>query len=185
MTTEVRNGIAVEQLNGMIEAVKANPGLAQAVFTTNANWREGFRSDVSIGNYEQGGEVVERGRTFVVQGDHPEGLLGNNQAPAAVETLIAATAQCIAGGWATFGAALDIPVEALEIRLQGDIDLQGFMGLGEGIQPGLARIHGQVRVKSPASTEALQQLKTLAEQRSPVVDSLRVKVETELERIEE
>lgn len=39
-----------------------------------------------------------------------------------------------------------------------------------------------VRVKSSASDEQLEQLKNLAEQRSPVVHSLRVPVETELVR---
>lgn len=181
-TTETKNGIDTGQLNNMIEAVKQNPTLAQATFHTSTHWREGFHSVAQVGDYVQGGDKVERGRTFTVGADHPQGLLGGNEAPAAVETLVAAVAGCIAGGWATFGAALDIPVEELEIDLEGDIDLQGFMGLGEGVRPGLERIRGTVAVKSPASDEQLQQLKNLAEQRSPVVDSLRVPVETELVR---
>jgi uncharacterized OsmC-like protein len=110
-------------------------------------------------------------------------LLGQNSAPAAVETLIAAVGACISGGWATFGAAMNIPVETLEIDLKGDIDLQGFMGLGENVRPGLERIHGTVYVKSPASDEQLQQLKETAEMRSPVVDSLRVPVEITMVRL--
>jgi hypothetical protein len=74
-------------------------------------------------------------------------------------------------------------VDQLEVELNGDIDLQGFMGLGEGVRPGLERIHGRIYVKSPASDEQLQQLKQVVEQRSPVLDSLRVPVETELVRI--
>ena len=184
MTTAItRNGIDVGQLHGMIEAVTENPGLALATFRTTTTWRQGFQSEARVGDYVQAGSTVERGRTFAVSGDHPQGLLGQNSAPAAVETLIAAVAGCIAGGWATFGAALDIPVERLQIELEGDIDLQGFMGLGEGVRPGLERIRGRIYVQSPATDEQLQQLQAIAEQRSPVVDSLRVPVETELVRL--
>jgi uncharacterized OsmC-like protein len=182
-STTTRNGIDVTQLNGMIEAVKQNPGMAQATFHSTTNWRQGFQNEARIGDYVQAGSTVARDRDFTVQGDHPEGLLGQNTAPAAVETLIAAAGGCIAGGWATYGAALDIPVDQLEVELNGDIDLQGFMGLGEGVRPGLERIHGRIYVKSPASDEQLQQLKQVVEQRSPVLDSLRVPVETELVRI--
>jgi len=172
------NGIDVNNLNGMIEAVKQNPTLAQATFHSHTAWKRGFQSEAAIGDYVQAGATVPRGRSFRLTGDHPEGLLGQNTAPAAVETLIAAASACIAGGWATFGAAMGIPVEALEIDLEGDVDLQGFMGLGKNVRPGLQRIRGTIYVKSPASDEQLQSLKDTAEKRSPVVDSLRVPVQT-------
>lgn len=180
--TEV-NGIVLEQLSGTIEAVKQNPQLARATFQTKTTWDKGFQSTATIGDYIQGGSEVHRGKQFRINGDHPEGLLGHNNAPAAVETLIAAVGSCITGGWATFGAAMGIKVERLEIKLQGDIDLQGFMGLGEGVRPGLEQIHGTVYVKSTASDEQLLQLKETAEKMSPVVDSLRVPVQLTMVRI--
>src|SRR5688572_21522380 len=97
-TTTTRNGIDVDSLTGMIQAVTQQPGLARATFSTMTTWQHGFQSEARITDYVQGGQTVERGKTFVVSGDHPEGLLGRNQAPAAVETLIAAVAACIAGG---------------------------------------------------------------------------------------
>jgi uncharacterized OsmC-like protein len=178
------NGINVEQLNGMIEAVKETPSLAQARFHSRTVWQKGFQSQAEISDYIMGGQAVKRGKKFQVPGDHPEGLLGGNTAPAAVESLVAAVGACIAGGWATFGAAMGVPVEKLEIDLQGDIDLQGFMGLGDGkVRPGLQRIYGTVKVKSKATDEQLQQLKETAEKLSPVVDSLNVPVETRLVRV--
>jgi len=177
------NGIVLEQLNGTIEAVKQNPQLAQATFQSKTTWKTGFQSTGEIGDYIQAGSEVKRGKKFHVVGDHPEGLLGHNNAPAAVETLIAAVGSCVSGGWATFGAAMGITVEKLEIKLQGDIDLQGFMGLGDGIRPGLQQIRGTIYVKSGASDQQLQQLKETAEKLSPVVDSLRVPVKLDMVRI--
>ncbi len=177
------NGIDVEALHTTIEAVKQNPGLGQCTFHARTVWKGGFRNQAEIGDYVQAERPVDRGRTFHLWGDHPEALLGQNTGPAAVETLIAAAGTCIAGGWAMFGAAMDIPVEALEIDLEGDIDLQGSMGLAQGVRPGLERIRGIIYVKSPASDEQLQQLKETVEKLSPVVDSLRVPVETVLVRV--
>ena len=182
MSTTI-NGINVEDLNSTISAVKGNPAAARCTFRSHTVWSKGFQSRAQIGDYEQAGARVPRGRTFQLSGDHPEGLLGQNTAPAAVEALIAATGACIAGNWATFGAAMSIPVETLEIDLEGDIDLQGFMGLGDGVRPGLERIRGKIYVKSPATDEQLQQLKETAEKLSPVVDSLRLPVQTELVRM--
>jgi uncharacterized OsmC-like protein len=177
------NGIKVEDLNATIEAVKQNPNLGRCVFHSRTVWKKGFQSEADIGDYVQAGGTIQRGRHFHVSGDHPEGLLGQNTAPAAVEMLLAATGGCIAGGWATFGAAMGIPVERLEVDLQGDIDLEGFMGLGDGVRPGLERIRGTIYVKSTASDEQLKQLKETAEKMSPVVDSLRVPVQTTLVRL--
>ena len=176
------NGIDVEALNAIIGAVKQNPLLAKCTFQTHTVWKKGFQSQALISNFIQAGEIVKRGKTFTLSGDHPEGLLGQNTAPAAVEGLIAATADCISGGWATFGAAMGIPIESLRIELEGDIDLQGFMGLNN-VRPGLTRIRGKIYVKSSASDGQLKELKETAEKMSPVVDSLKVPVKTELIRV--
>lgn len=177
------NGINVEQLNGMIEAVKKDPSLAKCTFTASTVWESGFRNRGQIQGYRQNGQTVGRPQPFVVKGDHPEGLLGTNAGPAAVEALLAAAGACIAGGWATFGAAMGVPIERLEVELEGNIDLRGFMGLDEHVRPGFQYIKGKTRVKSPATTEQLAQLKYVAETHSPVLDSLGVRAVTELVRL--
>lgn len=178
-----QNGIDVEALNSTIEAVKQNPLLAKCTFSTRTVWKKGFQNEAEIRDFVQAGETIKRGKTFHLPGDHPEGLLGHNTGPSAAETLIAATGACVAGGWATFGAASNIQIDSLRIDLAGDIDLQGFMGLDEKVRPGLKKIRGKIFVKSPASDAQLRELKQTAEKMSPVVDSLRVPVELELVRM--
>ncbi len=156
--TEV-NGIVLEQLNGTIEAVKQNPSLGQATFQSRVTWEKGFQSTAEIGDYVQAGSKVSRGKQFHVKGDHPEGLLGHNSAPAAVETLIASVGSCVSGGWATFGAAMGIPVEKLEIQLQGDIDLQGFMGLGNGVDPVWSAYEGPFTLRARLLTSSSSSLR--------------------------
>lgn len=177
------NGIDVDALNSTIEAVKQNSLLAKCTFHTRTVWKKGYQNEAAVGDFVQAGGEVKRGRTFHVLGDHPEGLLGQNSAPTAVETLMAATASCITGGWATFGAASGTPIDSLKIDLEGEIDLQGFMGLDDKVRPGLKKIRGKIFVKSAASDKQLAELKQTAEKMSPVVDSLSVPVELELVRV--
>ena len=177
------NGISVEQLNRTIEAVRQNPSMAKAAVYARTIWQQGLQTKVEVGESVQAVGTTARGCTLQVIGDHSEGLVAQTVSPAALETLIAAAGASIAGGWATFGAARGISVERLEVQLEGQIDLQGAMGLAQGVRAGLQQITGKIYVKSTASDEQLQQLKETAERLSPVVDSLRVPVKTELVRL--
>ena len=50
-TVTVRNGVNVDQLAGTIEAIKADPELAQMTFRAGVNWEEGTRSKAAIGTF--------------------------------------------------------------------------------------------------------------------------------------
>jgi uncharacterized OsmC-like protein len=180
--TQTTNGIDVGRLNGLVDAVDADPGLARTTFRTKTRWRQGFTSQTEIGDYVHAGTPVDRDRYFYLQNDHPVGLLGRDTAPAPFETLMAALASSIASSWAVFGAAMDIPIDSLEIWLQGEVDLQGLLGPDEAVRPGLARITGTIYVRSPSSDERLHRLKETAERRSPIADSIQAPIELELVR---
>ena len=55
-------------------------------------------------------------------------------------------------------AARGIEIESLESSLDGDIDLQGFLGLSESAPKGYQAIRVVFRVKSSASVEELEPL---------------------------
>ena len=74
-----------------------------------------------------------------------------------------------------YGGVLGIPIESYRIEIEGDIDLQGMMGLPEPgkVRPGYQSIRATHYVKSKAPKEKLEQLKQMAEDLSPVKDTLR------------
>lgn len=63
-----------------------------------------------------GQPVAGRTRTFAFEGGHPPELLGQDEGPAAVETLLAPLGGCISGGFTTFGAAMGISIERVRIN---------------------------------------------------------------------
>ncbi|HKZ60479.1 MAG TPA: OsmC family protein [Candidatus Thermoplasmatota archaeon] len=172
----VLNGIELKALNGVIDAVKQQPQVARATFGVEAETRSGFQTRSRTAKPTLGGAALAgRTHTFEFVGDHPPELLGKDEAPAAVESLLGALAACVSGGFTMYGAALGIPVESVKVELTGAIDLQGMMMLPAPgvVRPGFERIHAKIRVKSPAARADLEKLKDIAESTSPVKDSLR------------
>jgi uncharacterized OsmC-like protein len=177
MEKKIVNGIDVDQVQGMIGAVKKQPMMAQAKIYAKTKWISGFNNEASIKDFELGGRMntTSRKNPFTIAGDHPPELLGTNKAPASVEVLLAALGHCISNGFAMYGAAMGIPVESVTLDLVGDIDLQGLLMLPEPgkVRPGFLEIRATYYVKSNAPNQQLEKLAKMAEDFSPVRDSLR------------
>ena len=57
--------------------------------------------------------------------------------------------------------------------LEGDIDLQGFLGLSDRVRPGYQNIRLGCRMKSDAPREKLEELWEYVQRTSPVLDIVR------------
>jgi len=171
----VVNGLEVNSIGQMVEGVKRDPASAQATFFATTFWKGGFHNEADISNFNVGGAKLKHVETFKIEGDHPKELLGTDKGPASVEVLLAALGHCIASGWATYGAFLGVPIENLRVEVEGDIDLQGMLGLPEPgkVRAGYLNIRVIHYVKSAAPREKLEQVKKMAEDLSPTKDSLR------------
>lgn len=122
------------------------------------------------GFHGAGAEDASRTSPFVLEGDEPPVLLGANAGPNAVETVLSALASCLTVGFVYNAAARGIRVESLTFSMEGDIDLQGFLGLSDRVRPGYRNIRLGCRVKSDAPREALEELWTHVQRTSPVLD---------------
>jgi uncharacterized OsmC-like protein len=176
-TAEVVNGVRVQAIQEMVAAVKTQPQVAAATFSAITTWRGGFHNEATIKAFSLGGARNETSRhqPFKVEGDHPAELLGTDSGPTSVEILLAALGHCLASGWAVYGASMGVSVESLRIEVDGDIDLQGMLGLPEPgiIQPGFQKIRAKYYVRSGAPKEQLEQLAKMSEDLSPTRHSLR------------
>ena len=130
------HGVNVDQLVGTVNAIKENPDLARFRFRAVTEWVDGGHSRTKIQKlYGAGIEDASRNSPFVLEGDEPPVLLGGNAGPNAVETVLSALASCLTVGVAYNAAARGINVESLRFTLEGDIDLQGFLGLSDRVRP--------------------------------------------------
>jgi len=179
---EQTNGVDVEQLVQTVNAIKANPELARFQFRATAKWMGGGHSRTTIkGFYGAGQEDSSRTGAFVLDGDEPAVLLGKNNAPNAVESVLQALASCLMVGFSYNAAAMGIEVRKIEFDLEGEIDLHGFLGLSEKIRPGYEGIRLTYRTDCDASPEKVAELWAHVQKTSPVLDILRNPVPVTIE----
>ena len=168
-TANIKNGVNLDQLGATIEAVQGDPSLAKFQFRAKNNWIDGGRCVTSVkGFYGVGEEDTTRKETFTMEADHPEVLLGEDQAATPAEIVLHALGSCLTGAMAYHAAANGIDIEAMESTLEGGADLQGFLGLDPSIRKGFDGVTVKFKVKSDATEE---QLRNLA-QFSPVFDMI-------------
>lgn len=181
------NGVDVQRLTETIEAVKAQPELGAFKFRAKSNWINGGHYQSSIqGFYGAGQEDTSREKPFILHGDEPDVLLGEDNGPNPVEFVLHGLAGCLSTTFVYYSAAQGIQIDAAEYTLEGDLDLRGFLGISKKVRPGYQNIKVTFRVKSDAPMEKLEELIKLAQMRSPVFNTISepVPVNVQLERKE-
>ena len=166
-TTSTINGVNVEQLGASIHTIQGEPGLAKFQFRATNNWVNGGHNRTTIKEfYGVGKEDTTRAEPFVLDADEPPVLLGEDQGANPVEFVLHALASCLTTSMVYHAAAQGIKIDSVESRLEGDLDLRGFLGLSKDVRPGYRNLRVQFTVKSDASAETLRELTKY----SPVFD---------------
>lgn len=154
--TNILNGINVDALQGFAHNVAKNPALGDVRFNVKTKWEHQTRSVATVSHYDLAGE--RHARHFEIAADEPAELLGQNTAPNPQELLMAALNACLSVGYAANAAAMGITVHSLEIETDGKLDMRGFLGLDESINPGYDEVSYVVRLRTDASRERVEEL---------------------------
>ena len=97
----------------------------------------------------------------------------------AVEWLLHALIGCMTTTTAYHAASRGIVVEAMDSRIEADLDLRGFLGLSEDVRKGYSAIRVNMRVKTKADAETIKSLTTMSPVHDVVSRSLPVAVQIE------
>lgn len=155
MTTTYLNEVDLPAVGALVQAVQADPDKGQTRWTSEVTWGGGFRT-------------TARSRDLApIAFDEPPGLGGTNTAPNPVEQLLGALGSCLAIGYAANATVAGIELKDLRIELEGDLDLQTFLGLGDG-NAGFSAIEAKVHIDSDADDEAIEELHRKVVATSPV-----------------
>jgi uncharacterized OsmC-like protein len=168
ITTNLVNGLNMDQAHETVEALQNDPSLGKFVFRASNQWKDGALNEASIDGFF--GTHQEHGREegFVIPMDEPPPLLGEDRGANPVEVVLAALSGCMTTTAALHGAAEGVTIESMDSELEGHIDVNGFLGLDPEIRRGFQGIQVTFRVKSDASEEQIRDLL----RRSPVFDIL-------------
>lgn len=97
---------------------------------------------------------------------------GNDAGPGPGILERGALGSCLAIGYATWAAYLEIPIDSIEVDIETDYDARGQFGVGDD-PSGFKEIRYKVFIKSQASKGKIRKLIEKADTHSPVLDDFR------------
>lgn len=179
----VLNGLDVNSAVATIAAIKADKSLARFQFRARNTWVNGGENRSVIRDfYGAGQEDKSRMSSFEFTNGEPPVLLGNNEGANLVEFLLHALAGCVTTTFVLHAMARGIAIKELSTQLEGDLDLQGLLGLDDSVSPGYEQIRIKMHVKADCSDAALDDLLAYAQQHSPVCNTVCRPVPVVIER---
>ena len=155
-------GVNLGQLRGLMGAIEEEPEVGKTVWKASSVWKkgDGFRSVAHINEHE-------------IAMDEPEALGGSATAPNMVEMVLGAYGCCLTTGYVLNASLRGIELENVQIELDADLDLNGFLDIKEDTFAGYTDVRAKVRLTAPtANPEELQALHEQVTRTSPVGDIL-------------
>ena len=159
------NGLDLEALGEVVEAIQAEPDKAKVSFDVTTRWQGQTRSETTVDGFTLAGERIPRSHKIVA--DEPCELLGSDGAANPQELLMAAANACMPVGYVAGAALKGITLETLEIRTRGTLDLRGFLGLDDSVPPGYEAIDYEVRIGGNGTPEQFEEIHQAVMKTSP------------------
>lgn len=165
-----RNGVDTPNLLATIGVVGQQPELAKFQFRATNRWMTGTHSRSTMKGFSGAGAEHSHIADYVADGDHPGVLCGGDRAPTPVEWLLHALASCITAGIGNIASARGITLHRVESKVEGDIDLQGILGLSADVRNGFQNVRIAFEIEGDAPAEKLREIVEQARARSAVFD---------------
>ncbi|MGD9974075.1 MAG: OsmC family protein [Desulfatirhabdiaceae bacterium] len=178
------NGINVDQLFKTIEQVTGNPEIALFQFRANNIWIDGTHNRAAVKDFYGAFKEDTSREQLTFEIDEPPVLCGQNLGANPVEYLLVALSGCLTTSLVAHAAARGIQIKRVESRYEGDLDLQGFLGISEVVPVGYRNIRVFFKVEADIPEDQKEDLIRMAQKYSPVFNSIAkpVPVSVQLER---
>jgi len=169
---KIINGVNVDQLISTIEQIKANSEIAQFKFRATNSWIGGTHNRATIKDFYGALKEDDSRAPMVFDLDEPPVLCGNNLGANPVEYLLVALSGCLTTSMVAHAAALGIELKKVESRYEGDLDLQGFLGISEDVPVAYKNIAVYFKIEADISEDKKEELVKMAQKYSPVFNSI-------------
>jgi uncharacterized OsmC-like protein len=177
-STRSLNGVDLDTLMGTVNAVKADPALGISKFRASNTWLTANHNRSTVTGFYAAKQEIAHAQTFTMDADEPAILAGADQGANPVEHLLHALASCLTTSIVAHAAVRGIEIEELESELEGDIDLNGFLGLDAKTPKGFTEIRARFRVKAdPKDMDNIKRLATFSPVFNTITKSARVEVD--------
>ena len=166
------NGVNVTRLHETINLIQETPEIAQFKFRATNQWQDGTHNRAAIKDFYGALQEDDSRETQHYEIDEPPVLLGDNKGPNPVEYLLMGLSGCLTTAMVAHAAARGIELRGMESRFEGDLDVQGFLGLSDEVPVGYQEIRVSFKIDADISEEQKQELIEMAQKYSPVFNTV-------------
>lgn len=167
---EPRNGVNTTDFFATLDVVGANPELANFQWRVQNTWQSGTHSRSEFNSFSGAGGEQKHRMVYKADADHPEVLVGDDMGPTPVEYILHALASCLTAGIANIASARSIDIHEVSSNVEGNIDLQGILGLNKNVRNGFSDIRVSFKIKADATEEMIRTIVEQSIARSAVFD---------------
>lgn len=161
---------AIDEAREAMDAIAerfATDERARRTLTVGAVLGDGLRVDMDIRNHR-------------ITIDEPKGIGGTDEGPSPVELLLASLTACQAITYRVWAMRLGIALDTVAVDAEGDMDLRGFLGGGDGAIPaGFTALRLRVNLEGPEPAERYRELADAVDRHCPVLDFAQTRVPVE------
>ncbi len=160
------NGLDTGAFKNTIGEIKKNPQLAECKFRVRNQWQSCDDNRSEAHDFYAAGAERKHKNVFKFRAGEPELLAGKDEGANPVEFLLSALSGCMTTTIAYYAALNGEKIEKMESTYEGDLNLQGLLGLAENVRPGYQHIRVNFKINSSAPKEHFEKYY----QFSPVYD---------------
>ena len=171
-TTTIDNGVNLPALLEAREALTQAPEAARFTWRARCEWVNGTHCRASVYDFFGLGEEQGRRQAFTIDSDHPEQFAADDNGATPVELVLAGLAGCLTAGIASVAQMRDIKLYSVSASLEGDMDLQGVLGIDGDVRNGFDAIRVRYEIDADATPAEVRALVAQSQKRSAVYDIL-------------
>ncbi|MFO1069544.1 MAG: OsmC family protein [Geminicoccaceae bacterium] len=166
----VDNGVNVQALLGAREALTAAPEAAKFRWRATTAWENGTHSRSTVDQFDGLGQQHRHRSTFTFDADHPEVFAAEDKGATPVEYVLVGLGACLTAGVAAVAQHRNIQLRSVEATIEGDMDLQGILGIDADVRNGFDGIKVHFAIDADASPADIEALVAQSQKRSAVFD---------------
>lgn len=161
----MKNNINISGLSEFVHEVKGDKQQSEIKYGVDVDWVSGMRSSATTKNMKMGDQKLVRDFNFNI--DEPNQLLGLNSNPTPQEYLMAGIAGCMAVTFVAGASLMGITLDSLKLKMSGDIDLNGFLGMDNSKNTGFNGFNCDFVVSGDGTEEQYNLLLERVKKHSP------------------
>ena len=171
-TTEipVDNGVNVEALLGVRDALPGAPEIAQFQWRSTTSWVNGTHSRSDVETFYGFGEEQRHHARFSYDVDHPVQFAAQDNGITPVEYVLVALGGCLTAGVAAVAQQRSIQLRSVRATLSAEMDLHVILGADPEVRNGFSGVAVSYQIDADATPEEIGALVAQSQKRSAVYD---------------